>query len=41
MRRLLLSLFVDSTTINKRKHSNQPKPTAHPIQSHPSTPREK
>jgi hypothetical protein len=30
-----------SATIKKRKHSNQPKPITHPIQSHPSTQREK
>jgi hypothetical protein len=29
-----------SATIKKRKHSNQPKPITHPIQSHPSTQRE-
>jgi hypothetical protein len=27
-------------TTKRRKHSNQPKPTTHPIQSHPSTSRE-
>jgi hypothetical protein len=41
MRRVLLSLFLASATIKKRKHSNQPKPITHPIQSHPSTQREK
>jgi hypothetical protein len=29
-----------SATINKKKHSNQPKPITDPIQSHPSTQRE-
>jgi hypothetical protein len=32
-RRVLLSLFVSPATIKKRKHSNQPKPTTHLIQS--------
>jgi hypothetical protein len=41
MRRVLLSLFLAPATIKKRKHLNQPKPTTHPIQSHPSTQREK
>jgi hypothetical protein len=41
MRRVLLSLFLAPATIKKRKHSNQPKPITHPIQSHPSTQREK
>jgi hypothetical protein len=40
MRRVLLSLFLAPDTIKKRKHSNQPKPITHPIQSHPSTQRE-
>jgi hypothetical protein len=40
MRRVLLSLFLTPTTIKKRKHSNQPKPIIHPIQSHPPTQRE-
>jgi hypothetical protein len=39
--RVLLSLFLAPATIKKRKHSNQPKPFTHPIQSHPSTQREK
>jgi hypothetical protein len=34
-------LFLAPATIKKRKHSNQPKPITHPIQSHPSTQREK
>jgi hypothetical protein len=38
---VLLSLFLAPATIKKRKHSNQPKPITHPIQSHPSTQREK
>jgi hypothetical protein len=41
VRRVLLSLFLAPATIKKRKHSNQPKPITHPIQSHPSTQREK
>jgi hypothetical protein len=41
VRRVLLSLFLVPATIKKRKHSNQPKPITHPIQSHPSTQREK
>jgi flagellar biosynthesis protein FlhB len=41
VRRVLLSLFLAPGTIKKRKHSNQPKPITHPIQSHPSTQREK
>jgi hypothetical protein len=41
MRRVLLSLFLAPATIKKRKHLNQPKLTTHPIQSHPSTQREK
>jgi hypothetical protein len=35
------SLFLPLATIKKRKHSNQPKPITHLIQSHPSTQREK
>jgi hypothetical protein len=34
-------LFLAPLTIKKRKHSNQPKLITHPIQSHPSTQREK
>jgi hypothetical protein len=41
MIRVLLSLFLAPTTIKKMKYSNQPKPITHPIQSHPSTQREK
>jgi hypothetical protein len=41
VRRVLPSLFLASTTIKRRKHSNQPKPTTHPIQSHPSYQRER
>jgi hypothetical protein len=41
MRRVLLSLFLAPATINKSKDSNQLKPTTHPIQSHPSTLRQK
>jgi hypothetical protein len=41
MKRMILSLFLVPATIKKRKHSNQSKPITHPIQSHPSTQREK
>jgi hypothetical protein len=41
VRRVLQSLFLAPATIKKMKHSNQPKPITHPIQSHPSTQREK
>jgi hypothetical protein len=41
VRRVLLSLFLAPATIKKRKHSNQSKLIIHPIQSHPSTQREK
>jgi hypothetical protein len=41
VRRVLLSLFLTPTTIKRRKHSNQSKPTIHPIQSHPSILRKK
>jgi hypothetical protein len=41
VRRVLLSLFLAPATIKKRKHSNQQKHITHPIQSHPSTQREK
>jgi hypothetical protein len=41
VRRVLRSLFLALATIKKMKHSNQPKPITHPIQSHPSTQREK
>jgi uncharacterized membrane protein len=34
-------LFLAPATIKKKKHSNQPKHITHPIQSHPSTQREK
>jgi hypothetical protein len=40
VRRVLLCLFLAPATTKKRKHSNQPKPITHPIQSHPSTQRE-
>jgi predicted nuclease with TOPRIM domain len=36
-----LSLFLAPSTTKRRKHSNQPKPTTHLIQRHPSSPREK
>jgi hypothetical protein len=37
----LPSLFLTPTTIKRRKHSNPPKLTTHPIQSLLSTPRER
>jgi hypothetical protein len=37
VRGVFLSLFLAPTTTKRRKHSNQSKPTTHPIQSHPST----
>jgi hypothetical protein len=40
VRRVLPSLFLAPTTTKRRKHSNPPKLTTHPIQSHLSTPRE-
>jgi hypothetical protein len=33
--------FLAPTITKRRKHSNQPKPTTHSIQSHPSTQRER
>jgi hypothetical protein len=41
VRRVLLSLFLAPTTTKRRKQSNPPKLTTHPIQSHLSTTREK
>jgi hypothetical protein len=41
VRRVLSTLFLTPTTITRRKQANPPKLTTHPIQSHPSTPREK
>jgi hypothetical protein len=41
VRRVLSSLFLPPTTTKRRKQSNPPKHTTHPIQSYPSTPREK
>jgi hypothetical protein len=38
---VLPSLFLALTTTKRRKHSNPPKLTTHPIQSHLSTPRER
>jgi hypothetical protein len=35
------TLLLPATTTKRRKQSNPPKLTTHPIQSHPSTPREK
>jgi hypothetical protein len=40
VRRILPNLFLAPTTTKRRKHSNPPKLTTHPIQSHLSTPRE-
>jgi hypothetical protein len=36
-----VNLFLPPTTTKRRKQSNPPKLTTHPIQSHPSTLREK
>jgi hypothetical protein len=41
VRKVLLNSFLAPTTTKRRKHSNQPKPTTHPIQSHPSIQRKK
>jgi uncharacterized protein YjeT (DUF2065 family) len=41
VRRGLLSLFLPPTITKIRKQLNPPKLTTHPVQSHPSTPREK
>jgi hypothetical protein len=41
VRRVLPSLFLSPNTTKRRKQSNPPKLTSHPIQSHPSTLREK
>jgi hypothetical protein len=41
VRRVLPSLSLAPRTTKRRKYSNQPKPIIHPIQSHPSTQREK
>jgi hypothetical protein len=41
VKRVLPSLFLAPTTTKRRKHSNPPKLTTHPIQSHLSTPRER
>jgi hypothetical protein len=38
--RVLLSSFLALATTKRRKPSNPPKLTTHPIQSHPSTPRD-
>jgi hypothetical protein len=38
--RVLLSLFLAPTTTKRRKQSNPPKLTTHPIQIQPLTPRE-
>jgi hypothetical protein len=39
--RVLLSLSLAPTITKKKQQSNSQKLTTHPIQSHPSTPREK
>jgi hypothetical protein len=36
----LPSLFLAPIITKRKNHANQPKPTTHPIPSHPSTPRE-
>jgi hypothetical protein len=36
-----LKFIPSSNYYKKKKHSNQPKSTTHPMQSHPSTPRER
>jgi hypothetical protein len=41
VRRGLLSLFLPPTDTKRRKQSNTPKLTTHPIQCHHLTPREK
>jgi hypothetical protein len=41
VRRKMRRVFLAPAIIKKRKHSNQPKSITHPIQSHPSTQREK
>jgi hypothetical protein len=41
VRRVLPSLLLPPTITKRRKQSNPPKFTTHPIQRHPSTPREK
>jgi hypothetical protein len=41
VKRVFLRSFLAPTTTKRRKHSNQPKPTTHPIQSYPSTLRER
>jgi hypothetical protein len=38
---VLSSLFLVPTNIKRRKYSNPPKLTTHPIQSHLSIPRER
>jgi hypothetical protein len=41
VRRVLLILFLAPPTTKRKQQSIQPKPITHPIQSHPSTQREK
>jgi hypothetical protein len=41
VRRVLPSLFLAPTTTKRKQQLNPPKLTTHPIQSHPSAPREK
>jgi hypothetical protein len=38
---MLPSFFLAPTTTKRRKHSNPPELTTHPIQSHLSTPKER
>jgi hypothetical protein len=40
VKRVFSSLFLPPTTIRRRKASNPPKLTTHPIPSHPSTSKE-
>jgi hypothetical protein len=40
VKRMLTSLFQAPIITKWKNYSNQPKPTTHPIPSHPSTPRE-
>jgi hypothetical protein len=39
VKRELPSLLLDQIITKRKKHSNQPKPTTHPIPSHPPTPK--
>jgi hypothetical protein len=37
---VLPNSFLTQTNTKRKKDSNEPKPTTHPIPCHPSTPRE-